>query len=186
MAFGKRRMRMNPLCKCRRATMRLILRRRIGLTCRIASILISRIISLMKCSKFYSIKSIPSKDKIKLKTSWYKNWNSMCTSQRLKSNENWKPVSKPTKLTVSGSSLDVRLATISRPHQIASNQQASSTIQWAMNRANLRTCMEPFTILRNHTTSNKSPAPKQCSLTNWNPNSLRLFPKATQQTTSWR
>lgn len=186
MAFGKRRMRMNPLCKCHRATMRLIPRRRIRLTCHIASILMSRIISLIKCSKCYSMKSILSKDKIKLKISWYKNWNSMCTSQRLKSNENWKPVSKPTKLTVSGSSLDVRLAKISRPHQIASSQQASITIQWARARANLRTCMEPFTILRNHTFSNKSPAPKHCSLTNSNPNSLRLFPKATRQTTSWK
>jgi hypothetical protein len=129
MAFGKRTMRINLLCKCRRVAMRLIPRRRIGRMCPIANILISRITSLMKCSKCYSMKSIHSKDQIKLKISRYKNLNFMCKSQRLKSNENSKPVSKPTKLTVSGSSLDARLATISHPHRVASSQQASSTIQ---------------------------------------------------------
>ncbi len=129
MAFGKRTMRINLLCKCRRVAMRLIQRRRIGRMCRIVNILISRIISLIKCSKFYSMKSMNSKDQIKLKISWYKNSNFMCTSQRLKSNENLKAVSKPMKLTVSGSSLDARLATISHPHRVASSQQASSTIQ---------------------------------------------------------
>jgi len=129
MAFGKRTMRINLLCKCRRVAMRLIQRRRIGPMCRIANILISRIISLIKCSKSYNIKSIHSKDQIKLKISWYKNLNFMCISQRLKRNENSKAVSKHTKLTVSGSSLDVRLATISRPHPVASSQQVSITIQ---------------------------------------------------------